>query len=232
VNSVIDSDVGVVVRMYNEASRVGAVITELREHFGLVVAVDDGSSDGSGAVASAAGAVVVRHAQNLGGGAALETGFAYMRTRSDITWCVTFDADGQHRVEDALAMVRCAREERVDVVLASRFAGSSTNMPWTRRVVLRAATTFTRWTNHLDVSDTHNGLRVFRRDALLKFRVTHAGMAYASELMAAIRRHSLTWTEVPVTILYDDYSLAKGQSSLNAVNILFDLTIAKLRTSR
>jgi glycosyltransferase involved in cell wall biosynthesis len=227
---VIDNEVGVVVRMYNEASRVGTVVAELRQHFGLVVCVDDGSSDGSGEVASAAGATVVRHAQNLGGGAALETGFSYIRSRRDITWCLTFDADGQHRVEDALAMVRCAREERVDVVLASRFSGSATNMPWTRRAVLRCGTAFTRWANHLDVSDTHNGLRVFRRDALLRFRITHTGMAYASEIMAAIQRHSLTWTEVPVTILYDEYSLAKGQSSLNAINIVYDLTMARLRT--
>jgi glycosyltransferase involved in cell wall biosynthesis len=227
---VIDSDVGVVVRMYNEASRVGPVVSELREHFGLVVCVDDGSSDGSGAVAAAAGAIVIRHSQNLGGGAALETGFSYIRSRRDITWCLTFDADGQHRVEDALTMVQRARDSRVDVVLASRFSGSTTNMPRTRRLVLRLGTTFTRWTNHMDVSDAHNGLRVFRRSALLKFQVNHAGMAYASELMAAIREHGFTWTEVPVTILYDEYSLAKGQSSLNAINIVYDLTMARLRT--
>ena len=224
-------DVCVVVRMYNESARVGDVLAELRLHFPLVVCIDDGSTDGSGDVARAAGATVVRHAQNLGGGAALQTGFDYVRRHTDATWCLTFDADGQHRVEDAVAMVRHARTSDVDVVLASRFRGEASRMPWTRRATLRCGTAFTRWTSRLDVSDAHNGLRVFRRSALEHLNLTHPGMAYASEITAAIRRHRLTWAEVPVTILYDEYSLAKGQSSLNAVNIVFDLTMARLRAN-
>jgi glycosyltransferase involved in cell wall biosynthesis len=227
----INPDVCVIVRMYNEATRVGPIITALRAHFGEVVCVDDGSTDGSSEVAHASGATVIRHAQNLGGGAALETGFAYVRQYSNASWAITFDADGQHRVQDALAMVQRARDEQVDVVLASRFRGSSQNMPWSRRIVLKAGTAFTRLTTRLPVSDTHNGLRVFNRRALAGINLTHAGMAYASEIMAAIRRHDLTWVEEPVTILYDDYSLAKGQSSLNAVNIVFDLTMARLRAT-
>lgn len=227
----IDDEVCVVVRMFNEASRVGDVVSELRKHFGQVVCVDDGSTDGSGAAARIAGATVVRHAQNLGGGAALQTGFTYVRRHTDARWVLTFDGDGQHRVEDGIAMVERARSARVDVVLASRFTGASDNMPRSRRVILKAGTAFTRWTTRMDVSDTHNGLRVFSRGALLKLELTHAGMAYASELMAAIRDLGLTWAEQPVTILYDEYSLAKGQSNLNAVNILFDLTLARLRAS-
>lgn len=225
----IDKDVCAVVRVYNEASRIVDVITSLREHFGQVVCVDDGSSDGSGELARAAGATVVRHSQNLGGGAALQTGLEFVRRHTAATWCLTFDGDGQHRVQDAVAMIARARRDRVDVVLASRFTGGSANMPRLRRTVLRAGTLFTRWTTRLDVSDTHNGLRVFNRRALSKLVLTHAGMAYASEIMDSIRRNKLTWVEEPVTILYDDYSLAKGQSNLNAVNIVFDLTLARLR---
>ena len=227
----VDPDVCVIVRMYNEAPRVGAVVSGLLQHFAHVVCVDDGSTDDSGAIARAAGATVVRHAQNLGGGAALETGFEFVRRHTEARWCLTFDADGQHRAEDALAMVQHARSSGVDVVLASRFSGTAHDMPWTRRATLRCGTAFTRWTTRLNVSDAHNGLRVFSRSALDRVTLTHAGMAYASEITAAIRRHRLTWAEVPVTILYDDYSLAKGQSSLNAVNIIFDLTMARLRAT-
>lgn len=224
-------DVCVVVRMFNEASRVGEVVSGLRAHFPHVLCVDDGSTDGSAEVARSAGATVVRHSQNLGGGAALQTGLTYVRRYTNAAWVVTFDADGQHRLEDAVAMVQRARTERVDVVLASRFTGSSDRMPMMRRLVLKGATFFTRITSGMSVSDAHNGLRVFSRTALNRLDLTQTGMAYASEIMSAIRHHRLSWVEQPVTILYDDYSLGKGQRNLNAINIVVDLTLARLRAS-
>jgi len=223
-------DVLAIVRAFNEAPRVGAVISELRGEFSRVVCVDDGSTDRTAEAARQAGATVVRHRENLGGGAALRTGLDYMLKDTDANLCLTFDADGQHRVEDARRMVARARSEQWDVVLATRFGGTTVDMPWTRRLVLRAGTVFTRATTGLRVSDTHNGLRVFSRHAVRKLQLTQSGMAYASELTAAISRHGLSWCEEPVTILYDEYSLAKGQSSLNAVNIIYDLTMARLRT--
>lgn len=224
-----NGDVCVIVPVYNEASTLAAVITELQLSFSHVVCVDDGSADGSSAIARAAGATVLRHAVNQGQGAALQTGFDYVLQQTDMAYAVTFDADGQHVVADAVRMVETARATGSDVVLASRFAGSTTKMPAARRIVLRAATRFTRWTADLEVTDTHNGLRVLNRSALAKIKLTMPRMAYASEILSAIVPNGLSYVEVPTTVNYTEYSRAKGQTNLNAVNILFDLAVRRMR---
>jgi glycosyltransferase involved in cell wall biosynthesis len=222
-------DVWVVVPVYNESTTVAKVVGSLRESFSNVLCVDDGSADESACLAAAAGATVVQHGINLGQGAALQTGFDFVLKRTDARWAVTFDADGQHLVSDAVRMVETAKTADVDVVLASRFRGISQDMPRPRRLVLKAGVAFTRLTAHLDVTDTHNGLRVLDRRALERIQLEQPRMAYASELLSAIIPRGLTYTEVPVSVIYSDYSRAKGQRNINAINILFDLTLARLR---
>jgi glycosyltransferase involved in cell wall biosynthesis len=223
-------DVCVVVPMYNEASSVGDVVRDLRWSFSKVVCVDDGSGDDCARVAAEAGAVVVRHPVNLGQGAALQTGFTYALTDPEVGYLVTFDSDGQHRRVDAEAMVRTARGEGVDVVLGSRFlTPSEVHVPPLRRMVLRAATAFTRATTGLDLTDTHNGLRVLSRRAVEVMDLTLDGMAHASQLLSRIAQHRLSYVEAPVTIQYTDYSRARGQSNVNALNIAFDLALERLR---
>jgi glycosyltransferase involved in cell wall biosynthesis len=224
-------DVCVIVPVYNERLTITSTVTSLRQTFGLVVCVDDGSTDGSGELARAAGATVLRHVVNLGQGAALQTGFDHAIERG-AQHVVTFDADGQHLVEDAVAMVRHARLTGVDVVLASRFIGSTEGMPALRGLVLRAGVWFTRWTADLQVTDTHNGLRVLSARALTAIRLELPRMAYASELLNSIVPAGLTYDEVPTTVLYTSYSRAKGQRNINSLNILFDLAVSRLRTAR
>lgn len=226
-----NDDVVVVVRMYNEAASVGTVVGRLREHFPHVVCVDDGSSDGSHLIARAAGAVVVRHPFNLGGGAAQQTGLTYALSIPSMRRVITFDADGQHNVADALRLLSVAREEGLDVVLGSRFlTNAPVNMPTARRLLLRAATLFTKLTTSMELTDTHNGLRVLSRPTVEVLELTLDGMAYASQLLSQVARHGLTYAEVPVTIEYTEYSLARGQSNINALNIVFDLALERLRT--
>lgn len=224
-------DVCVIVPMLNEATTVASVVVELRRVFPHVLCVDDGSTDSSADIAATAGARVLRHATNLGQGAALQTGFDYVAQTPGLRWVVTFDADGQHLVSDAEAMVTVGREQDLDVVLASRFTGATVDMPTARRLVLRGAIHFTRWTAGLEVTDAHNGLRVINSRVLDRLRLRQPRMAYASELLNRIASARLRWTEVPTTVLYSDYSRGKGQQNINAVNIVFDLLMARVRTS-
>lgn len=223
-------DVWVVVPVYNEEECVGDVVRSLRSRFDNVLCVDDGSTDRSAAEATAAGARVLSHAINLGQGAALQTGFDYLTDRTDAEICVTFDADGQHRVEDAVRLVEALKREKCDVALASRFHGGTTSgMPPARAAVLRAALWFTRTATGLALTDTHNGLRALGRSAFSRMCLQQNRMAYASELLASIPRLGLSWVEVDAHVTYTEYSLRKGQANVNAVNILFDLTLARLR---
>ncbi len=221
----------VVVPMFNEGTVIRDVLDELHESFELVICVDDGSADDSAAVAREAGATVLRHHVNLGQGAALQTGFDFVRRTAHIEHLVTFDADGQHSVADAAAMVARARETGADVVLGSRTEGTTAGQPAHKRLVLKAGLRFSRWSSGLELTDTHNGLRVLNRNALHAMRLTQRGMAHASEIEALIARHRLTWIEHPVSIRYSAYSRAKGQSSLNAFNIVYDLMAARLTPS-
>jgi glycosyltransferase involved in cell wall biosynthesis len=218
----------VVVPMFNEATTIAEVVRSLLNTFTRVVCVDDGSTDESAEIASFAGADVVRHVVNLGQGAALQTGIDHALKDPTCAHVITFDADGQHRAQDALAMWRVALERDVEVVLGTRFGADDPGMPTSRRLMLRAATLFTRVTTGLAVTDAHIGLRVLSRAATKKLEIKLSGMAHASELLADIARGQLTYCEVPVRVTYTPYSLAKGQRNVNAINIAVDLMVARL----
>jgi glycosyltransferase involved in cell wall biosynthesis len=218
-------DVWVVIPLYNEGTVIGDVVRAARATFPHVVCVDDGSTDGSVAAAEAAGAVVVRHPVNLGQGAALQTGFEYTLSVPTMRWVVTFDADGQHQVDDVVAMLDKAGEEDLDVVFGSRFLDDRTEAGFLKGLILRTAVGYTNLTTGTRLTDAHNGLRVLSRDVVAKVDITQNRMAHASELVQQIGQLGVRYGESPVHILYTDYSRSKGQSLWNSVNILADLIL-------
>ena len=218
-------DTTIVIPLYNEAPVIGGVIEGLREHFDRIVCIDDGSSDGSAEAARAAGARVLHHPFNLGQGAALQTGISYALTLPDTRFIVTFDADGQHRVDDVLEMLDLAERDDIAIVFGSRFLDNRTNPGVIKRVILKTAVWVTNMTTGLRLTDAHNGLRVIRSDAASQITLEQDRMAHATEIVLKLGRTGLPWREYPVELLYTDYSKAKGQSVLNSVNILVDLLV-------
>lgn len=216
-------DTWLVVPLYNEAQVVREVIEDARRTFPHIVVVDDGSRDDSAAQAEAAGAVVVRHPINLGQGAALQTGIRYVLERTDARYLITFDADGQHSVADAAAMVAAARKEDLAIVLGSRFLKGPSPVGRLKRLVLATAAVVASRTTGMHLTDAHNGLRLLRRDAAEHLNLRQNRMAHASEIIRQLGATGLPWREFPVHIAYTEYSKAKGQSLLNSVNILVDL---------
>ena len=214
-----------VVPLYNEGPVITSVITALREHFDNVICVDDGSSDNSAELAEEAGATVISHPMNLGQGAALQTGIVYARSRKELEYLITFDGDGQHRVEDVLDMLSYARRKNLAVVFGSRFLDKRTKPGFRKKVVLKVAVMITRVVTGLQLTDAHNGLRVLRKDAVWQVNLIQDRMSHATEIVHQIARSKLPWREYPVEVLYTDYSRAKGQSLLNSINILFDLIV-------
>jgi polyprenyl-phospho-N-acetylgalactosaminyl synthase len=221
----MEDDVWLVVPLYNEAQVIGDVVRAARQTFPHVVCVDDGSVDDSAARAAAAGAVVVRHPVNLGQGAALQTGFEYALSVPTMRWVVTFDADGQHQVQDVVQMLDKARAEGLDAVFGSRFLDNRTEAGALKKLVLRMAVGYTNLTTHTRLTDAHNGLRLLSRDVVARIDITQNRMAHASELVQQIGAMDIRYAESPVHILYTDYSKAKGQSLWNAVNILAELIL-------
>jgi hypothetical protein len=144
---------------------------------------------------------------------------------------VTFDADGQHDAKDVSKLIEPIVSGKYDVVLGSRFLeGSSTeNMPWLRRLILKAGVIFTVLMSRVHVTDTHNGLRAFSSRAVGLMHTNLDDMAYASELYDQIYRNGLSYKEVSCRIKYSDYSLKKGQKSKAAIRIAWRFFLEKMR---
>ena len=223
------SDVAVVVPVYNEEPIVASVVTPLRAAFEHVICVNDASTDQSATAIAGTGAYLLNHPTNLGQGAALQTGMEFARLICGVRWVVTFDADGQHQIDDVTRMLHVAETTGVDVVLGSRFLDATpVGMPRVKRLVLKAAIAFSNTVSGLRLTDTHNGLRVLARRVVDELQITLPDMAHASEIIEIIAAKGYSYREMPVTIIYSDYSRAKGQSIINAVNIAFDTLLRKV----
>jgi len=192
-----------------------------------VVVVDDGSTDDTFEAAKPGATYVLRHPINRGQGAALQTGITFSLLRG-ARYIVTFDADGQHRVEDIAAVLAPLGAGAFEIALGSRFLGGAVDMPPARRRVLRLAVLFTRIVNRVELTDAHNGLRAFTKRAAETIDITLDRMAHASELIDQIRRSGLAYTEVPVQVRYTKYSLGKGQTSRGAFRIVLHYILGRV----
>jgi glycosyltransferase involved in cell wall biosynthesis len=235
--------IAILVPALNESRELARTLAALRDHAeeagGITVFLVDDGSDPPIAPASLAGVtsgppafrvVLARHAINLGQGAALETARQLALAAPErFDAFVTMDADGQHRVEDALLLAR-AVIDGADAAFGNRFLGDS-NVPPARRAVLAGARWFERAITGLRLDDAHNGLRAFRRRALERIAIRQNRMAHATEIKVLVSRATrsagpLRVVEVPVSVRYTPESLAKGQrTTTGAAAILRDLVL-------
>jgi glycosyltransferase involved in cell wall biosynthesis len=222
-----DSGTWVVVPLYNEASVIGEVLRGLRRRFDHVVVVDDGSTDGSADAARPHATWLLKHLVNRGQGAAIQTGTAFALSRG-APRVAHFDADGQHDVRDLVRMVERVSSGACDIAIGDRFAEGASEVPASRRLLLRGAILFHRIASGVELSDVHNGLRVFSREAAERIEITADRMAHASELVDLIAQSGLRVEEVPVRIRYSEYSLAKGQRWSGGFRVLFHYLVGRL----
>ena len=212
----------VVIAAYNEAGMIARVVSEVRRAGYRTVVVDDGSKDTTTQAARSAGATVIQHPFNLGQGAALQSGIDLALAKG-AEIIVTFDADGQHSAADISRLASALAEENADFALGSRFLELTSKIPRLRRLLLKAATKFTRVTTGLRLTDSHNGLRAMTRRGAGVIRLQQNRMAHASEFLSQIGSSGLHYVERPVTVHYSAYSIAKGQKTTDSIHILLDL---------
>jgi glycosyltransferase involved in cell wall biosynthesis len=217
-----------IIPVFNEEKQIYNTLKHIDMKKYHVICVDDGSSDSSSLEIRKTKARLIKHPINLGQGASLQTGIEYALQNPDIQYFVTFDADGQHRVEDVEKMLDKIKAGKFDIILGSRFLGDTVNMPILKKIILKYAVKFANFTSGVNLTDTHNGLRVFTREVAEKLDLQMADYSHASEIIEKIGALKLKYTEVPVTIEYTEYSKSKGQSMINAVNIGFDILLDKV----
>src|SRR5208283_143997 len=220
------SDIWIIIPAYNEAAVIASVLEPLISRKYHVVVVDDGSTDDTSKISRRAGVYVLRHAVNVGQGAALQTGIIFALGEGAKFIC-TYDADGQHSPDDIPVLAQHLCDANADVALGSRFLGSTENLPLVKRLVLKTAVLFTGMHTRLKLTDTHNGLRLMTANAARAIRLQQPRMAHASEILASISQHQLAYIEVPVRVFYTKYSKQKGQSVFDSLKFLFDLLIAR-----
>lgn len=217
----------VVVPVYNEATVIKDVLNNLMSVFPNVVAVDDGSSDDTFEAIRSTRAHALQHLVNRGQGAALQTATDHALAHGAAR-IAHFDADGQHRIEDLVTMANAVADDECDIALGNRFAGDTSQIPASRKMLLRAAVTFHRIASGIALNDVHNGLRVFSRPAAEKIEITADRMAHASELIDLIAQSGYRVKEIPVTIRYSEYARNKGQRWTGGFRILFHYLVQRV----
>jgi len=222
-----EATVWIVIPAYNEEKTIGQVIRGLKKQYlKNIIVVNDGSHDETAKIAERAGAKVYTHIINRGLGGALGTGIAAaLRNNAEII--ATCDADGQHNPSDVKRAIDFLRENSLDVVIGSRLINSE-GMPVSRRFGNRAFNLVTFLLFGLYSTDTQSGLRVFSRKAAEKISIKTNKMEVSSEIIKEISRNNLKLGEIPIKAIYTDYSLQKGQKSLNGFNILYKLILRRV----
>lgn len=217
-------DVVLIIPSYNEGPVLLETLSNVENFFEKIIVVDDGSTKKDPELIANNRILLIKHPVNLGQGAALQTGISAALKFTNANYFITFDADGQHSIESALSLVHKIKGSSFDIVIGSRFLqNSTTNVSLPRKLLLKLAVLFTRMESGLKVTDAHNGLRIFNRKFAETIKLKQNGMAHASEILSYIKEFQFNWAECPVDITYTEYSRRKGQSALNAVNIVTEL---------
>lgn len=192
----------VVVPALNEAETVASVVTDVSKAYPLasILVVDDGSTDATSEEARSAGAVVAKHASNLGVGAAMRTGFRYAQVIGATT-VIQVDADGQHDVKQIGTLIEALGG--ADVVVGSRFLGSGDYaISRTRRMTIGLLSRAVSVPCRTRITDATSGFRATGHRGIPLFARYYPTeyLADTVESLALAGRAGLSVTEVPVVM--------------------------------
>lgn len=219
----------IIIPAFNEGKVIRKTIAPVLKQGYTIVLIDDCSTDNMVEAVKDLPIHYVRHGINLGQGAAIQTGIQYAY-KNGAEYAVTFDADGQHNFEEIPKMLEPVIAGEADITMGSRFmqGGIAEKIPGIRKLVIKTAIVVNGILTGLWLTDAHNGFRAMNRTALGKIKITQNRMAHATEILSLVKNAKLRYREIPVHIVYTDYSLNKGQGNLNAINIVIDIIINKI----
>ncbi len=201
-----DLRITVVVPAFQAAASVGEVVARTRASVpaARVIVVDDGSSDGTGSVAAAAGASVVRHDTNRGKGAALRSGVAEVATGQGGggggSVIVTLDADGQHPPEEIPRLVAPIAEGRADLVLGARERTAA--MPLGRRLTNRLSAALASRIGGQSIPDAQTGFRAFTAEIAALVRPTESHYEYEAAFLLEALARRVRVASIPIPTVY------------------------------
>ena len=187
---------------YNEEKNIAKIIVKLQNITNKIIVCNDGSTDLTSEIADKMGAIVINHPKNLGYGAAIKSLFSKAR-ELDADVLITFDADGQHRIEDINKVLEPIEHNNADIVIGSRFLDKKMKIPAYRKFGINAITKMSNITTKKKITDSQSGFRAYNKKSLQEIIPSDNGMGVSTEILIKANKKSLRVIEVPIIILYE-----------------------------
>ena len=188
---------------YNEEKNIAGIIVKLKDIADTIIVCNDGSSDSTSEIAKKLGAIVIDHPKNLGYGAGINSILKKSKElNSEIL--VTFDADGQHRIEDIKKVAEPIEQHGADLVIGSRFLDEAKEkIPSYRKLGINIITKVTNSTLKEKITDSQSGFRAYSKNAISKLNISDIGMGISTEILIKASSLDLKIIEVPIIVNYD-----------------------------
>jgi len=187
---------------YNEEKNIAGILIKLKKITQDIIVCDDGSNDQTAKIAEELGAIVVSHEKNLGYGAGIRTIFLKAKEiKADVL--VTFDADGQHRIEDLNSVIEPIKNDEADIVIGSRFLNDDNKVPKYREIGIKTITSITNSSIGEKLSDSQSGFRAYNKKILENITPSESGMGVSTEILIKASKNKFRMKEVPIIISYE-----------------------------
>ena len=187
---------------YNEGKNIASILLRLKNISEHIIVCDDGSSDLTSEIAEKLGAIVVTHTKNLGYGAAIKTIFLKAQ-EINADALVTFDADGQHKIEDIDKILVPIKNNKADIVIGSRFLNDEQKISKYRKIGIKTITELTNITSGTKITDSQSGFRGYNRKTLENIKLTESGMGISTEILIKAKKSNFKIIEVPIIVSYE-----------------------------
>ena len=187
---------------FNEEKSIAGILIKLKKKYQTIIVCDDGSSDLTGEIAKELGAIVITHTKNMGYGGAIRSIFL-KSSELQMDALVTFDADGQHDVNDIDLVLKPIIENKVDICIGSRFLEKNDNIPKYRKIGIKTITGITNVSTGLKISDSQSGFRAYNKKVLEKIIPSELGMGVSTEILIKSKKENFRISEIPITISYE-----------------------------
>ena len=187
---------------FNEEKNIARIITRLNKITDSIVVCNDGSTDLTSEIAEKMGALVINHKKNLGYGGAIRSIFLKAKEiNGDVL--VTFDADGQHRIQDIENVTNPIINQEADLVIGSRFLDDSEKeVPQYRKVGIKVITKITNASINEKLTDSQSGFRAYSKQVVSELNPSELGMGISTEILIKASSKNFKILEVPIKILY------------------------------